>query len=172
QWQYRGMTTTPNRVRVHFPGISSRAWEHPADRAALVTLRTLSGFDTVLKVLSGLLRERQHRLLYLASAVRVDDRQCRGVNMLYEDAVAVLDATRRPELYVMQQPMPGALTIGMDQPFIVVTTGLLDLLDDEELRFCLGHEVGHAESGHAVYRTMLMHLMRLAGPARSAPLSG
>ncbi|RYE38027.1 MAG: Zn-dependent protease, partial [Hyphomicrobiales bacterium] len=38
------MTTTPDRVRTAFPEISSRAWEHPADRAALVTLRTLKGF--------------------------------------------------------------------------------------------------------------------------------
>jgi Zn-dependent protease with chaperone function len=164
--------TTPDRVRVQFSEISSRTWEHPADRTALVALRSLSGFDTVLKVLSGLLRERQHRLLYLASAVRVDDRQFRRVNQIYSDALAVLDVDRRPELYVMQWPMPTALTIGMDTPFIVVSTGLLDLLDDEELRFCLGHEIGHAQSGHAVYRTMLMHLMRLAGNFGWMPLGG
>ena len=35
--------------------ISPRAWEHPADRAALNTLRSLPGFDEVLrKVLSVL----------------------------------------------------------------------------------------------------------------------
>src|SRR6266540_1197001 len=172
EWQDRGMTTTPDRVRVHFPEISSRAWEHPADRTALVALRSLSGFDTVLKALSGLLRERQHRLLYLASAVRVDDRQFRHVNQIYADALAVLDVRQRPELYVIQQPVPTAITIGMDQPFIVVSTGLLDLTDDEELRFCLGHEAGHAASGHAVYRTMLMHLMRLAGNFGWMPLGG
>jgi Zn-dependent protease with chaperone function len=156
------MTTTPDRVRVQFPEISSRAWEHPADRAALVTLRSLSGFDVILRTLSGLLAERKHRLLYLASAVRVDDRQFRGVNRLYEQCLEVLDVSRRPEVYVLQRPMPHAMTIGMDQPFIVLTTGLLDLLDDEELRFCIGHEIGHAESGHAVYQTMLLHLMGLA----------
>ena len=147
---------------MHFPEISSRAWEHPADRAALVALRSLSGFDVILRTLSGLLRERKHRLLFLASAVRVDDRQFNGVNRLYEQCLEVLDVPRRPELYILQQPMPHAVTIGMDQPFIVLSTGLLDLLDDEELRFCLGHEIGHAESGHAVYQTMLMHLWGVA----------
>src|SRR5262249_50543582 len=38
----------------------------------------------------------------------------------------------------------------------------VDLLDEEELRFTIGHELGHALSGHAVYRTMLYHLTRLA----------
>ncbi|MEE1774560.1 hypothetical protein PUR25_00320, partial [Streptomyces sp. JV181] len=45
----------PSRQRRRFPDISSRAYEHPADRSALVALRKLSGFDTVFKALSGLL---------------------------------------------------------------------------------------------------------------------
>jgi hypothetical protein len=35
-------------------------------------LRRLRGFDEILKLLSSMLRERQHRLLYLSSSARVD----------------------------------------------------------------------------------------------------
>ncbi|GAB3125775.1 M48 family metallopeptidase [Tsukamurella serpentis] len=155
-----------------FPGISSRAWEHPADRAALVALRNLRGFDTVLKAISALLRERQHRLLFLASGVRVDDRQFPQLHAMLTDCVRVLDAPSTPELFVMQDASVNAMTIGMDRPFIVVSTGLLDLLDESEQRFVLGHELGHALSGHAVYRTMLMHLLRLAGSFGWVPIGG
>ncbi|WP_405132685.1 M48 family metallopeptidase [Nocardia sp. NBC_01388] len=164
--------TAPDRVRRTFPGISTRTWEHPADRTALVTLRSLSGFDTLLRALSGLLAERQYRLMYLATAVRVDERQFKKVHQLREDAVRILDASTTPEMFVLQDPEVNALTIGMDRPFIVLTTGLLDLLDPEELRFVVGHELGHALSGHAVYRTMLMHLMRLADGVGWIPLGG
>lgn len=157
------MATAPDRTRNEFAEISSRAWEHPADRAALVTLRTLRGFDTVLRTLSGLLHERQHRLMYLATAVRVDKRQFRDLDDLRTDCVKILDADQTPELFVLQSPAVNAFTIGMDKPFMVVTTGLLDLLTYEEQRFVIGHELGHALSGHEVYRTILMHLMRLAG---------
>ena len=58
--------------------------------------------------------------------------------------------------------MPNAMTLGSDKPFIVITTGLVDLLDAEEHRYVIGHELGHVLSGHAVYRTMLYHLTRLA----------
>ena len=64
------MAETPSTTRTAFTGISSRAWEHPADRTALTALRRLKGFDQILKLLSGLLRQRQHRLLYLASSAR------------------------------------------------------------------------------------------------------
>ncbi|MFD4353499.1 M48 family metallopeptidase [Nocardia sp. NPDC058518] len=166
------MTMAPDRVRTRFPEISTRAWEHPADRTALVALRSLSGFDTVLRALSGLLRERQHRLMYLATAVRVDDRQFRTLHQLRADCVGVLDAQSTPEMFVLQDPSVNAFTIGMDKPFIVLTTGLLELMDTEELRFVVGHELGHALSGHAVYRTMLMHLMRLSASVGWMPVGG
>ncbi|RDI65510.1 M48 family metallopeptidase [Nocardia pseudobrasiliensis] len=166
------MTDSPDRIRREFPGISTRAWEHPADRTALVMLRSLSGFDSVLRMLSGLLRERQHRLLYLATAVRVDERQFRTLHELRADCVRILDAPVTPEMFVIQDPAANAFTVGMDVPFIVLTTGLVDLLDVEELRFAIGHELGHAMSGHAVYRTMLMHLLRLAGSIGWMPVGG
>ena len=149
-------------VRVRLPGLSSRAYEHPADRSALVALRRLSGFDLVLRRLSGLLRERRHRLLYLAASVRVDSRQFASVDRILRQAVDTLDLDRRPELFVVQEPRPLAVTLGMDEPFVVVSTAMLDLLDDDELRFVLGHEMGHVASGHAVYQTMLLHLVRLS----------
>ncbi len=61
--------------------ISSRAWEHPADRGALVALRQLKGFDVVLRRLASLWNERTLRLVYIGSAIRVDDRQFRRVHL-------------------------------------------------------------------------------------------
>ncbi|GIH90320.1 M48 family metallopeptidase [Planobispora siamensis] len=164
------MTTTPDRNRVQLPGISSRAYEHPADRSALVALRSLSGFDTVLKQMSGLVSERRLRLIYLASAVRTGDTQFRALHDMGRDAAYVLDLHRIPEVYVQQNPQVQAKAIGFDDPFIVVTTGLLNLMDEEEQRFVIGHETAHILSGHAVYRTMLDILTRLAARVAWIPL--
>ncbi|MEV6109462.1 M48 family metallopeptidase [Streptomyces sp. NPDC051940] len=154
--------TTPARERRRFPGISSRAYEHPADRSALVTLRKLSGFDTVFKTLSGLIPERTLRLLFLSDSVRVSDEQFPHLNDMLRDACYILDLEKVPPMYVNQDPMPNAMCIGLDEPIIVVTTSLVELLDEEEMRAVIGHEVGHALSGHAVYRTILLFLTRLA----------
>lgn len=157
------MAKNVTKSRVRLAGVSSRAWEHPADRGALVALRKLKGFDTVLKTLSGLINERQWRLLLLGSAVRVDERQFPRLNQLLADVGATLDAVELPELYVRANPGFQAETIGMNKPVIVLNSGLIDLLDDEELRFVIGHELGHALSGHNVYRTLLLRLMGMSG---------
>ena len=62
------------------------------------------------------------------------------------------------------------MAIGLDKPIIVVTTGMLELADDEGLRFIIGHEVGHVLSGHAVYRTMLLALINLAAAMQWLPI--
>ncbi len=166
------MTKPPARSRITLTDISSRAWEHPADRGALVALRKLKGFDTVLKALSGLFNERAVRLIYLGSAIRVDERQFSRLHRLLTEVAQTLDVAELPELYVSANPFPNALTIGMNKPFIVVNSALVDLLDDEEMRFILGHELGHAVSGHAVYQTLLQRLIQLSGVLNSIPVGG
>ncbi|MBO0656963.1 M48 family metallopeptidase [Streptomyces triculaminicus] len=156
--------------RRRFPDLSSRAYEHPADRSALVALRRLSGFDTVFRTLSGLLPERSLRLLYLSDSVRVGERQFPHLHALLLDACAVLDLPRVPAMYVVQDPKPNAMCIGLDEPIIVVSTGLVELLDEEEMRAVVGHEVGHALSGHAVYRTVLLFLTGMAVKVAWIPL--
>ncbi|MYT26050.1 M48 family metalloprotease, partial [Streptomyces sp. SID7760] len=165
-----GFEKVPARDRRRFPGISSRAYEHPADRSALVALRKLSGFDTVFKALSGLLPERSLRLLFLSDSVRVGETQFPHLYEMLRDACYILDLEKVPQMYVRQDPRPNAMCIGLDEPIIVVTTSLVELLDEEEMRAVVGHEVGHALSGHAVYRTILLFLTGLALKVAWIPL--
>ena len=165
------MTSVPDRARVRLTGISSRAYEHPADRSALVALRKLSGFDTLLRKLFGLFNERAFRLTYLAGAVRVSERQFPHIYELVRDGSYILDLPDVPEVYVTQNPLVNAMALGRDKPFIVITTGMVNLYDPEELRWVVGHELGHILSGHTVYRTMLVILLQLASRVAFLPIT-
>ena len=166
-----GMTTVPDRSRIRLPGISSRAYEHPADRSALVALRKLTGFDVILKNLAGLFSDRALRLMFLASSVRASEDQFPHLYHDMLDGCYILDLPRVPELFISQDPAVNAMALGTDKPFLVITTGLLDLMDEEETRFVIGHELGHVLSGHSVYRTMLFHLVNLASRLAFIPFA-
>jgi Zn-dependent protease with chaperone function len=133
-------------------------------------MRKLTGFDVLLRKLSGLFNERAFRLQFLASGVRVSERQFPQINDMVRDGAYVLDMPEIPEVFVTQNPLVNAMALGSDKPFIVINTGLIDLLDAEELRTVVGHELGHVLSGHAVYRTMLFHLINLAARIAWVPL--
>lgn len=158
----------PGRIR--FPDLSPRAYEHPADRGALVALRAVPGFDQVLRAVSGAVGERSVRLLQLATSVRVSVRQYPELYRMVDECAATLDLHPVPELFVQQDPVPSANTIGLDKPIIVLSTGMLQLLDAEGLRFVIGHEVGHVLSGHALYRTLLLQLINISTSVAWIPI--
>ena len=144
------------RPRKILTQIAPVTWEHPADRAALQTLRSVPGFDEVVKKIVGFFGERGFRLLFQANAVRVGPTQFPRLNALYTDVLTSMDWQVRPELFVSQTPFVNAGAYGMDRPFIVINSGALALLDDDEMRTLLGHELGHVMSGHALYHTILI----------------
>lgn len=139
--------------------ISSLAWEHPADRAALNTLRAIPGFDEVVRKVAGFFGERGLRHLFLANAVRVGPRQRPKLDALYTEVLATFDWPTRPQLYVTQTPFVNAGAIGFDEPFIIVNSGTLGLLNRDEQRDVLSHELGHIMSGHVTYSTIAVILI-------------
>ena len=144
------------RPRKILTQIAPVTWEHPADRAALQTLRSVPGFDEVVKKIVGFFGERGFRLLFQANAVRVGPTQFPRLNALYTDVLTSMDWQVRPELFVSQTPFVNAGAYGMERPFIVINSGAINLLDDDEMRTLLGHELGHVMSGHALYHTILI----------------
>ncbi|OZM70500.1 Zn-dependent protease [Amycolatopsis antarctica] len=162
---------TTRRPAARFPGISPRAYEHPADRGALATLRAVPGFPQVLKATAGFFSERGERLMALASAIRVGPTQYPDIDRLRHECAEALDITPVPNVFVAREPVANAYTIGMDEPFIVLSTGLVELLDQDGLRFAIGHEMGHVLSGHAVYRTMLLRLISMQLSMSWTPVS-
>ena len=149
------MTVPAPRTRVAFPQIAPLSWEHPADRAALQAMRAVPGFDEVVrKIIAILGGERGIRLIFQGNSVRVTPKQYPRAHQLIVEATATFDWPRVPEMFVSQTPVFNAGAYGVDDPFIVLHSAALELLDDEELRALISHELGHVMSGHALYHTI------------------
>ena len=151
------------RARRILTDIAPRSWEHPADRAALAALRRIPVFDDVLRKLFGFFGEKPIRLAFLASSVRVSERQFPRVHGLYQEVLQTLDSPGEYPLFVSQTPIVNAGAYGMDEPFIILNSGTVKLLDDDQLSYVMGHELGHIMSDHVLYRTMTVLLIQLAG---------
>jgi Zn-dependent protease with chaperone function len=143
------------RSRRTFPGIGAVTWEHPADRAALQTLRSVPGAEEVIKkVLAMIGGERGIRLLFQGDAVRVGPEQYPRLWTLHTEVCTTFDWEKVPELYVSQTPFVNAGAYGIDEPFIVLHSAAIELLNDDEMRVLISHEMGHVISGHSLYRTI------------------
>lgn len=150
-------------TRVPLTQISSVSWEHPADRAALNALRALPGFDEVVRRIAGTFGERGVRNLFLGDAVLVGPTQRPQLFALYQEVLQSMDwppeGRMPPQLFVTQTPIVNAGAVGFENPFIVLSSGTLELLEPDEQRFILAHELGHIMTGHTTYRTIALIIL-------------
>jgi len=153
-------------------GISPRAYQHPADRAATAALQKVPYLDEVVRKLIALGYERALRAAALGASVRLGQEQLPHIWVLHRQCFNALDIEKVPDLYMTQFPMANAATIGIDKPVVVLNSELVRILDEDCRRAVLAHEAAHVHSGHVLYQTALLILLRLGNSARLPLLAG
>jgi Zn-dependent protease with chaperone function len=143
-------------------GISPRALQHPADRAATAALHQVPYLDQVVRKLIELGYERALRQAYLGSSVRLGQEQLPHIWVLEREVFNVLDLPEVPDLYLTQMPFANASTIGIGQPIIVLNSELVRLLDTNGIRAVIAHEATHVLAEHVLYATALQILLLLS----------
>ncbi len=141
-----------------FPGLEAKQFQHPLDIAATDALRSIPGLDLVI---TKILEYGLERVLYLqniASSVRVSPKMFPRLYKHLQWGCKILDIPE-PELYVTNNPGPNAYTYGHTKPFVVLTSGLIDMLSDEERFFVLAHELGHIKAQHVLYTTLARNIV-------------
>jgi Zn-dependent protease with chaperone function len=161
--------TLPESVEP-YPEISSKAYEHPADRAATAALKAVPMLDTVVRKLIEFRYERALRQFYLGNSLKVSERQLPELWTSYQSVKRILDMPADYDLYVTSSLNWNALTIGSQHPMIIVGSDLLQALGPGEQRVVMAHELGHILSDHVLYITALNIL--LSATANSIPLIG
>src|SRR5262245_64795945 len=101
--------------------------------------------------------ERLYYLDNIAGNVRVTKHMFGRLYRSLTWGCKILDVDE-PELYVTLDPNPNAFTYGHTRPFIVVTSGLLDMLDDEERFVVIAHELGHIKASHVLYTVLAKNI--------------
>ena len=144
-----------------YPEISSKAYEHPADRAATAALKAVPMLDTVVRKLIEYRYERALRQFYLGNSVKISERQLSDVWASYQGVSRVLDMPSEYDIYVSSSPRVGfnAVTNGSQNPIIVFGAPMLRELGAAEQRGVIAHELGHILSDHMVYMTALEILL-------------
>lgn len=157
---------------VKFANLSKHDYVHPADSKALAALRAIPGIDTALKQLLKVTGESAIRVTFMASAVKVTPQQCPDLHAKLQVVCTTLGVDM-PDLFIQQNPIVNAFTGGVDKPVIVLHSGLLERLDEEEILAVIAHEVGHIHAEHVLYLTAAQLILALATvPLASLPIAG
>lgn len=136
-------------------GLDSKGYEHKFDKAALKTLRALPGFDTVANFFLNWTYLKWHVIELQGSNFLVTRESCPDLYDVVHDVADTLDVRPFPRFYTQcGYDINGYTTGYKDNTLLVLNSGTVDLLSEDELRYVAGHEMGHVKSGHVIYHTM------------------
>lgn len=132
---------------------------HPEDAAALRTLESIPGFPALVKKFLQIGLEQMQYGVNMASTIRLSPTQ---LPHLYNHLPPICKrlGIAEPEFYLEMNPMPNAWTFGDTKIYITITSGLVELLDDEELDAVIAHECGHILCRHVLYHSLAEYVLR------------
>lgn len=136
-------------------GLDSKSYEHPFDKKALASLKALKGFDTVANWFLNWTFIKWHVIELEGSNFLVTRESCPELYNIVHDIADTLDVRPLPRVYTQWGYDINGYTTGYkEDTLIVLNSGTIDLLSEDEFRYVAGHEMGHVKSGHVLYHTM------------------
>ena len=131
---------------------------HPEDAAALRQLESIPGFPALVKKIMALGFEQLRYGMNMATAIRLSPTQ---LPKLYSHLPPICEklGIEEPEFYLQMDPLPNAWTFGDTKIFITITSGLVELLNDEELDAVIAHECGHILCRHVLYHSIAQYIL-------------
>lgn len=131
---------------------------HPEDAAALRQLESIPGFPALVKKIMALGLEQMQYGVNMATAIRLSSTQ---LPQLYKHLPPICEklGITEPEFYLQMDPIPNAWTFGDTKIYITITSGLVELLDDEELDAVIAHECGHILCRHVLYHSIAQYIL-------------
>ncbi|MDD6668693.1 MAG: M48 family metallopeptidase [Bacteroidales bacterium] len=138
--------------------IKPNEYMHPEDAKALRELESIPGFPALVKKVLALGLEKLQYGINMASAIRLSPTQ---LPEIYNRLPPICEklGIKEPEFYLSMDPYPNAWTFGDTKIFVTVTSGLLQLLNDEEIDAVIAHECGHIACRHVLYHSLARYIL-------------
>ena len=144
---------------------------HPQDKAAQQKLQSIPGFDTVVKYYLSLFDEDELHSINMVTKIKPGPDQLPDIYKLLPETCSVLGIPE-PSFYLEMDPNPNAYTFGYKNPFVVINSGIVDLLNQDELKTVIAHECGHILCHHSLYHSVAMTFLNIGSFGAGALLGG
>jgi len=134
-----------------------------ANGADVLTGMVIAGIFALLGILISI-RSGGRIVLSVSGAQPADPNRYLALHNIVE-ALAIGEGIPKPDVYVIDDPSPNAFATGMSPKHaaVTVTTGLLAIMNREELEGVIGHEMSHIKNYDVRLLLIVSTLIGMAG---------
>ena len=128
-------------------------YRHEIDKKAFESLNKFSALVNLQKSYMKNFDERASKINLLSTAIRLNENQMPEIYNLLPPICEKLGIPV-PELYYIKSSEMNAYTYGSTNPYIVVTSKIVNKLKPNLLATVLAHECGHIACNHSLYHAI------------------
>ncbi len=134
---------------------------HPEDQKAIRVLKNIPYIEKICRSILKMAYEKLYKGENLAMMVKVDETY---MPELHEDLLSVANAIgiQAPELYIYNDPVMNAFTFGETNPYVCVSSSLIEKMNREERKAIIAHECGHILCHHVLFNSVA-EFIRICG---------
>lgn len=144
---------TINRNMKTVTPVDCEQYIHSLDKTALVALKKIPLLDTICAKLLAIMNDKQNTIINMSTKIHITEKQLPKIYAMVESICKKIGIDM-PELYLELNREPNAYTYGTEKFTIVIHSGLIECLQDDELYAVLAHECGHIACKHGLYHTI------------------
>lgn len=143
-------------MSVILKGLTPQAFYHPDDLKGLKRLEVVPGIKKFLAETISNLREKFTSIEMYGDGINITKDGYPELYNILTYVAKTLDREKVPDFSMTWAYDISMGTEGAKSPRITALSGAIDLLEDEELSFLIGHEIGHIMAGHKPFHNVLI----------------
>lgn len=143
-------------------GLLPKDYEHDYDGQAMANLKAIPVLGQVVNWFIQWTQVKWDIVDFCGSSFQITSASCNDLFNLLRKTSETLDLKPIPPMYIQEHYDINAFTIGHNEgAYMIFNSGAVDKLNDKELMFVIGHEMGHIKSGHVLYQSVATYLNTL-----------
>lgn len=133
--------------------IDCEQYIHSLDKTALAALKKIPLLDTVCAKFLTIMNDKQSTIINMSTKIHITEKQLPIIYTMVESICKKIGIDM-PELYLELNREPDAYVYGTEKFYLVISSGLIECLQDDEIYAVLAHECGHIACKHGLYHTV------------------
>lgn len=133
-------------------GLSPEMYRHPLETRALENLRKTKGLPILVNKFHEIGLEQHMLLQYQSNSIRVSENNFSHLQYLLDKAADILQVNQKAQLYIQRSDRLEGISLGVENPMVILSSEAVDKLSHQELLFLLGREMAHLSHQHTLYK--------------------